>query len=37
MMMLTEAPLAPPLNRLFEEADVAQPQIDAAFADLSDK
>ena len=36
MMMLTEAPLAPPLNRLFEEADVAEPQIDAAFADLSD-
>ena len=36
MMTLTEAPLAPLLNRLFEEADVAEPQIDAAFADLSD-
>ena len=37
MMTLTEAPLAPLLNRLFEEADVAEPQIDAAFADLSDE
>ena len=37
MMTLTEAPLAPLLNRLFEEADVAEPPIDAAFADLSDE
>lgn len=36
MATLTEAPLASLLNRLFEEADAAEPQMDAAFADLSD-
>jgi predicted O-methyltransferase YrrM len=37
MTTLTTAPLAPLLNRLFEEADAAEPDIDAAFADLSDE
>jgi predicted O-methyltransferase YrrM len=37
MITLTTAPLAPLLNRLFEEADAAEPDIDAAFADLSDE
>jgi predicted O-methyltransferase YrrM len=37
MTTLTIAPLAPLLNRLFEEADAAEPDIDAAFADLSDE
>ena len=35
MTTLTETPLAPLLSRLFEEADAAEPEIDAAFADLS--
>lgn len=35
MTTLTEAPLAPLLSRLFEEADAAEPETDAAFADLS--
>jgi predicted O-methyltransferase YrrM len=35
MTTLTTAPLAPLLKRLFEEADAAEPDIDAAFADLS--
>jgi predicted O-methyltransferase YrrM len=37
MTTLTTAPLAPLLNRLFEEADAAEPDIEAAFADLSDE
>ena len=37
MTTLTTAPLAPLLKRLFEEADAAEPDIDAAFADLSDE
>jgi predicted O-methyltransferase YrrM len=36
MTTLTEAPLASLLSRLFEEADAAESNIDAAFADLSD-
>src|SRR6202161_1167733 len=36
MNTLAAAPLAPLLNRLFEQADAAEPDIDAAFADLSD-
>ena len=36
MTTLTAAPLAPLLDRLFAEADAAEPNIDAAFADLSD-
>src|SRR5580698_10436831 len=36
MTTLTEAPLASLLSRLFEEADAAEPGIDAAFADLSE-
>lgn len=37
MTTLTAAPLAPLLNRLFEEADAAEPEINAAIADLSDE
>src|ERR1700677_117155 len=36
MTTLTDAPLAPLLDRLFTDADAAEPDIDAAFADLSD-
>src|ERR1700729_3242908 len=36
MTALTADPLAPLLNRLFADADAAEPDIDAAFADLSD-
>jgi predicted O-methyltransferase YrrM len=36
MTALTADPLAPLLNRLFEQADAAEPDTDAAFADLSD-
>src|ERR1700722_7756083 len=36
MTTLTEAPLASLLSRLFEEADAAESNIDAVFADLSD-
>jgi predicted O-methyltransferase YrrM len=36
MTTLTAAPLAPLLNRLFEEADAAEPETVAAVADLSD-
>jgi predicted O-methyltransferase YrrM len=36
MTTLTTAPLAPLLDRLFEEADAAEPGIDGALADLSD-
>jgi predicted O-methyltransferase YrrM len=36
MNTLAAAPLAPLLNRLFEQAEAAEPDIDAAFADLSD-
>jgi predicted O-methyltransferase YrrM len=36
MTTLTESPLAPLLDRLFNEADVASADIDAVFADLSD-
>ena len=36
MTTLTAAPLAPLLDRLFADADAAEPDIDAAFADLSD-
>ena len=36
MNTLAAAPLAPLLNRLFEQADAAEPDTDAAFADLSD-
>jgi predicted O-methyltransferase YrrM len=37
MTTLTAAPLAPLLNRLFTEAEATEPNIDAAFADLSDE
>jgi predicted O-methyltransferase YrrM len=37
MTTLTAAPLAPLLNRLFEEADAASAEIDSAVADLSDQ
>jgi predicted O-methyltransferase YrrM len=36
MTALTADPLAPLLNRLFADADAAEPDIDAAFADLSE-
>jgi hypothetical protein len=36
MTTLTESPLAPLLDRLFNEADVASADIAAVFADLSD-
>jgi predicted O-methyltransferase YrrM len=36
MTALTADPLAPLLNRLFGDADAAEPDIDAAFADLSE-
>ena len=36
MTTLTATPLAPLLNRLFDEADAALPDTKAAFADLSD-
>jgi predicted O-methyltransferase YrrM len=36
MTTLTAAPLAPLLDRLFADAEAAEPDIDAAFADLSD-
>jgi predicted O-methyltransferase YrrM len=36
MTTLAAAPVAPLLHRLFEQADTAEPDIDAAFADLSD-
>ena len=36
MTALTAAPLAPLLDRLFADAEAAEPKIDAAFADLSD-
>jgi predicted O-methyltransferase YrrM len=36
MTTLTTAPLAPLLDRLFDEADASRREIDAAFADLSD-
>jgi predicted O-methyltransferase YrrM len=36
MTTLTAPPLAPLLNRLFEEADAAEPEMDAAIADLTD-
>ena len=37
MTTLIEAPLAPLLNRLFEEADAAEPETVAAFTGLSDE
>ncbi|HEV7480762.1 MAG TPA: class I SAM-dependent methyltransferase, partial [Roseiarcus sp.] len=37
MTTLTADPLAPLLDRLFADADAAEPDIDAAFADLSDE
>jgi predicted O-methyltransferase YrrM len=37
MTTLTADPLAALLNRLFADADAAEPDIDAAFADLSDE
>lgn len=37
MNILTAAPVAPLLSRLFEEADAAEPETDAAIADLSDE
>ena len=37
MTTLTTAPLAPLLDRLFEEADAASAETDAAVADLSDE
>jgi predicted O-methyltransferase YrrM len=37
MTALTATPLAPLLDRLFADADAAEPDIDAAFADLSDE
>jgi predicted O-methyltransferase YrrM len=37
MTTLTAAPLAPLLNRLFEEADAAEPETVAAFSGLSDE
>jgi predicted O-methyltransferase YrrM len=37
MTTLAEAPLAPLLTRLFEEADAAEPETVAAIADLSDE
>ena len=37
MTTLTADPLAPLLHRLFADAEVAEPKIDAAFADLSDE
>jgi predicted O-methyltransferase YrrM len=36
MTTLTAAPLAPLLNRLFVDAEATEPNIGAAFADLSD-
>jgi predicted O-methyltransferase YrrM len=36
MTTLTADPLAPLLDRLFADAEAAEPKIDAAFADLSD-
>ena len=37
MTTLTADPLAPLLDRLFADAEAAEPKIDAAFADLSDE
>ena len=37
MTTLTTAPLAPLLERLFADAEATEPNIDAAFADLSDE
>jgi predicted O-methyltransferase YrrM len=37
MTTLTASPLAPLLYQLFADADAAEPEIDAAFADLSDE
>jgi hypothetical protein len=37
MTTLTDTPLAPLLDRLFADADAAEPQADAAVADLSDE
>src|SRR5262245_5710380 len=37
MTTLAAAPVAPLLDRLFDEADAAEPETDAAFADLSDE
>jgi predicted O-methyltransferase YrrM len=37
MTTLTAAPLAPLLDQLFADADAAEPNIDAAFADLTDE
>jgi predicted O-methyltransferase YrrM len=37
MTTLTQSPLAPLLDRLFQEANVASPDLDAVFADLSDE
>ena len=37
MTTLSAAPLAPLLDRLFTDADAAEPDTDAAFADLSDE
>jgi predicted O-methyltransferase YrrM len=37
MTTLTANPLAPLLDRLFADAEAAEPKIDAAFADLSDE
>jgi hypothetical protein len=37
MTTLTAAPLAPLLDRLLRDADAVEPEIDAAFADLSDE
>ena len=37
MTTRTADPLAPLLDRLFAEADAAEPEIDAAFSDLSDE
>jgi predicted O-methyltransferase YrrM len=37
MTTLTADPLAPLLDRLFGDAEAAEPKIDAAFADLSDE
>jgi predicted O-methyltransferase YrrM len=37
MTTLAAAPLAPLLYQLFADADAAEPEIDAAFADLSDE
>jgi hypothetical protein len=37
MTTLDTAPLAPVLDRLFADADAAEPDTDAVFADLSDE